>query len=105
MTNKITRSLGGLRPNTFRNSTQAPEFFGRFLFTRKTLRAINEDAQTNPHNLIEVSLAGWKNTSFHKGKGDHYLTIEIRPLSNRYDRWYRTNADQEPIASLEQFFQ
>ena len=105
MTIKITRSLGGLRPNTFRNSIQAPEFLGRLLFTRETLKAINADAQTNPQDFIEVSLAGWKNTSFHRGKSDHYLTIEIRSLSNKNDRWYRTNADQEPITSLEQFFQ
>ena len=45
MTNKITRSLGGLRPNTFRNSIQAPEFLGRLLFTRETLKAINIDQE------------------------------------------------------------
>ena len=103
---KTTRSLGGLRPVKRKTHPQAPEYLGRLLFTRQTINDIADDMKTNPNDLIEVALAGWTNTKKHKsGFTDKYLTIEIRPVKNKQDQWYSTTDEENPISSLDQFFQ
>ena len=103
---KTVRSLGGLRPNkNHKANPQAPEFMGRLLFTRDTLNKIFKDSQTNPNDLVEVGLAGWNNVKrYPSGNTDKYLTVEVRPVSEK-QRWYQTPAEENPIANLNEFFQ
>ena len=103
---KYVRSLGGLRPNQKPSNPNAPEYLGRLLLTRQTINDIVDDMKTNPNDIIEVSLAGWKNTKKHKsGYTDKYLTIEVRSVKQKKDKWYKTSDEENPISSLDQFFQ
>ncbi len=103
---KTVRSLGGVRPNkNHKANPQAPELMGRLLFTRDTLSKIFKDSQTNPNDLVEVGLVGWNNVKrYPSGKTDKYLTVEVRPVSEK-QRWYQTPAEENPIANLNEFFQ
>ena len=103
---RYTRSLGGLRLNKKRKDHErAPEYTGRLLLTRDTLEDIYEESRDNENDLIEVSLAAWKNERTHKsGKKDRFLTVEVRALSQRDERWYKAAAEEDPILELETFF-
>ena len=103
---KTVRFLGGLRPNKYHKSNpQAPELMGRLLITRDTMNKISADSRTNPNDLIEVGLAGWNNQKkYPNGKTDKYLTVEVRPVSEK-QRWYQSAAEKNPIHNLDKFFQ
>ena len=103
---KYVRSLGGLRPNQKPSNPNAPEYLGRLLLTRQTINDIVDDMKTNPNDLIEVALAGWTNTKKHKsGYTDKYLTIKARPVKQKKYRRYKTSIEENPVSSLEKFFQ
>jgi hypothetical protein len=105
MITKTTRSLGGLRPNKHKKHQSHPDLLGRILLTRETISDLVEAANQSSINLIEAELTGWFNAKRHKsGHVDQYLTVEIRKLQKPCEPLYKPTLDEDPIPSLEAFF-
>tara|TARA_R110000851_G_scaffold129452_3_gene262161 strand:+ start:39 stop:374 length:336 start_codon:yes stop_codon:yes gene_type:complete len=99
------RSLGGLRINHRKTQAKQPDFTGRHFFKRETIQQLYTELKTNPNELIECGLAGWENQRRKKnGDIDHYLTIEVRPLTDNQTRFYLPDDDEDIFTNLEAFF-
>lgn len=99
------RSLGGLRKNNKKTIHNQPDYLGRYLFKRETIKQLYAELENNPNDLIECGLAGWDNQKRLKHGGiDKYLTIEVRSLSSKDPRFYKPDDDENPFTNLEAFF-
>ena len=105
MAKAYKRSLGGLRKNlNHDNNHLAPEGIGRILLEKDLILSLYQSLQDTTANKIEASLACWQNTrKLAKGKLDHFLTVELRALTDADQQWYLPSKDQRRN-SLEDYF-